>query len=293
MEQSISHSKFQKLIPDLKKIIFSYLDTYDLIIIYNLNKKLRLLLPDSGKNFNKNNLKVSCLALSLKNKNSYLKKHHYINYQEDTNIIHLIISYLDRTENLTKNEILLGIANYFKICREKFKEKHIKLDFNRDNILQMVELTRLLDKEKFIYSFFIDSNKMLTNDSIDENLELLLTNIKFIKCDEYDEYDFGKNIYKIEYNEDKMSIQEIKEFLYAPYESKNLELQKCFYSTSHRWDRFNIQENIEILQKINKTLYEIIEFNGSGNNLFENNSKKIDKKILEKFPDGLENLTTL
>jgi hypothetical protein len=110
LEQLTSNSNFEKLNFNLKKLIYSYLETYDLLTVYHLNKNFRKHLPDSATKFNRDNVKVLAFALSLKNKNSYLEKHYFINYLRDKNIIPIIISYMKGIQNLPEQEILIGIG---------------------------------------------------------------------------------------------------------------------------------------------------------------------------------------
>jgi hypothetical protein len=210
LEQLTSNSNFEKLNFNLKKLIYSYLETYDLLTVYHLNKNFRKHLPDSATKFNRDNVKVLAFALSLKNKNSYLEKHYFINYLRDKNIIPIIISYMKGIQNLPEQEILIGIANYFKICQEKFKEKNLKLNFD-DNPTIMIALTKLLDKEKFIYSAIFE--EILNEEEyLNEKLESLLNNLKFIKIIKFDFY--GTNFYENENGiEKKYMITVIKIFI--------------------------------------------------------------------------------
>jgi hypothetical protein len=226
---------------------------------------------------------VLSFLLSLKNKNAYLEKHHYINYHEDKNIIPLIISYMKETQNLPEKEILIGIANYFNICQEKFKEKHIKLDFNKDNLLPLVELTRLLDKEKFIYSenlSFID-DLWLSN----EKLDSLLKNIKYIKNLNLND----ENIFQID--DMNLNLHDKLYFLFEPFESRHLEFKQSFYTVSLEWSLFDMKKNIRILENLSDKIVDISGF-GFDTNKFVNREKIEESYFTKKFPNGLENLTS-
>jgi hypothetical protein len=288
MQPQITTTNFKKLNFNLKIIIFSYLNTYDRIIVYYLNSNLRKLLPDSPLKFNKNNLKVLALALSLKTKNNYLVEDYYINYLYEYNIIPIIIRNFIEVKNLKSEEddIIVGLANYFNICREKFKENEIRLNFLDDDLSVMVELTRLLDKEKFVYA--LEYNDYLFDIFTEaRKINSLLNNLKFVKNLNLDK----KNIYQIE-DLKHLSLNEKINFLSKPY--KFMEYKNCFIS--HHLDLYNTEEvnPIEVFEKLNDKISGLICL-GDDINLTKNKniSKDEHEEIFKKkIPDGLKNLNS-
>jgi hypothetical protein len=131
-------------------------------------------------------------------------------------------------------------------------------------------LTRLLDKEKFVYA--VEYNELLFDIFTEARKKnSLLNNLKFGKNLNLDK----KNIYQIE-DLKHLSLNEKINFLSEPY--KFMEYKNCFIS--HHLDLYNTEEvnPIEVLEKLNDKISGLI---CEDINLIKN--KKIQKIISKKF----------